>query len=198
MQPVCYTMIYCCAYRYISPCKSCILYTNSHTWKICILHARLSLSDFASCLLSLRLRTDFNLWFAVCKHSHYNRMTPVSTDWLTDAFTCGVSLWDTNYTSCRGGVPSGTVTFDLPYANTHVIIIRCPVSTDWLIDVSSRGGSFWDTNYMSCRHRVPSGTLTCDLPYANTRVIIVWLLVSHKLHILSMRSTHWNWSHATC
>jgi len=157
MQPVCYTMIYCWACRYISLCKSRILYMNSHTWKICILHARLSLSDFATCLLSLRLKTEFNLWVAICKHTRYNRMT-LCEHWVIDAFTRGGSLWDTYYISCWRGVASGTLTCDVPYANTRIIIVRLPVSTDWLIDAFTRGVSLLDTNYTSCRRGVPSGT----------------------------------------
>ena len=79
---------------------------------------------------------NFNLWFAVCKHTRYNCTTPCQ-HWLIDAFTRGDSLWDTNYTSCRRGVPSGTLTCDLLYANTRVISVRPPVSTDWLTDVFS-------------------------------------------------------------
>jgi len=56
----------------------------------------------------------------------------MSTDRMTDAFTRGVALWDTNYTCCRRGVPSGTLTCDVPYANTRVIIVRPPVGTDRL------------------------------------------------------------------
>ena len=103
-----------------------------------------------------------------CKHTRYDRTIPCE-HWLIDAFTCWVTLWDTNYMSCRHGVRSGTLTSDLPYANTRIIIVQLPVSTDWLIDAFTGGVSLWDTNYTSCRRRVPSGTLTCDLPYANTR-----------------------------
>jgi hypothetical protein len=91
----------------------------------------------------------------------------VNTDWLTDAFTRGGSLWDTNYTSCRRGVPSGTLICDLPYANTRVIIVWLPVNTNWLTDAFTRGGTLWDTNYTSFRHGVPSRTeatlLACRL-----------------------------------
>ena len=112
-----------------------------------------------------------------CKHTRYDRTIPCE-HWLIDAFTCWVTLWDTNYMSCRHGVRSGTLTSDLPYANTRIIIVQLPVSTDWLIDAFTGGVSLWDTNYTSCRRGVRGGTLTCDLPYANTCVIIVQLPVS--------------------
>ena len=100
--------------------------------------------------------TDFNLWFAVCKHTRYNRMTPCEHR-VIDVFTRGVSLWDTNYTSCRRVVPSGT-DFNLWFAickHTRNHMTPCEHRG---IDVFTRRVSLWDTNYTSCRRGVPSGT----------------------------------------
>jgi hypothetical protein len=125
---------------------------------------------YASCMLrSLWATLQSACWVSVwelsltCDLPYANTRViivrlPVSTDWLTDAFTRGGPLWDTLQPACWISIWELSLTCELPYANTRIIIVRLPVSTDWLIDASSRRGSFWDTNYTSCRCGVPSGT----------------------------------------
>jgi hypothetical protein len=201
MQPVFYTMIYCCACRYVSLCKSCILYTNSHTWKICILHARLSLSELQpACWVSV--------WELIltCDLPYANTRViivrlPVNTDWLIDASSRGGSIWDKIYTSCRRGA-------DLWFAVCrHTRYNGMTPCEHWLID--------WHvhTRKLSLRHFATCLLNLCLrtefnlwVPYANTRVIIVrplWALTNwwtrlyeevplrDKLHVLSTRSTQW-------
>jgi hypothetical protein len=123
------------------------------------------------------------------------------------------SLWATLRPACWVSVWELSLTCELPYANTRVIIVWLSVSAEWLTDTFTCGGSLWDTYYMSCRRGVPCGALTCDLSYANTRYncttscehwLIDWCIhtrslpLRHKLHVLSTRSTQWNWSQATC
>jgi hypothetical protein len=157
-------------------------------------------------------------WFIVAPSATFhcaNHVSYIRTRTHEKYASCTLDLlWVTLQPACWVSVWELSLTCELPYANTRVIIVRLPVSTDWLTDAftrgghlwdtlqpacwltdaSSRGGPLWDTNYTSCRSGVPSGILTCDLPYANTCVIIVWHPVSHKLHVLSTRSTQWNFN----
>ena len=58
--------------------------------------------------------------------------------WVTLQPACWVSVWELS------------LTCELPYANTRVIIVRLPVSTDWLTDAFTRGGHLWDTLQPAC------------------------------------------------